>query len=59
MGALVDLDQLKSGLRVRGLIAAGEVTVVAVDPHDDGIFNVVFCGDDGMISDRLAVRRTQ
>jgi hypothetical protein len=54
----VDLDQLKSGFRVRGLVAAGEVTVVAVEPHGDGIFTVVFRGDDGMISDRLAVRRT-
>jgi superfamily II DNA or RNA helicase len=50
---MLELHELKAGLRVRGLVAAGDVTVVAVEPHGDGIVNVVFRGDDGMIADRL------
>lgn len=48
-----ELGQLKPGLRVRGLVAAGDVTVVAVEPHGDGVVNVVYRGDDGQIADRL------
>jgi superfamily II DNA or RNA helicase len=50
---MLELHELKTGLRVRGLVAAGEVTIVAVEPHGDGILNVVFRGDDGHIADRL------
>jgi hypothetical protein len=50
---MLELHELKTGLRVRGLVAAGEVTIVAVEPHGDGIINVVFRGDDGHIADRL------
>jgi superfamily II DNA or RNA helicase len=50
---MLELHELKSGLRVRGLVAAGEVTIVAVEPHGDGVVNVVFRGDDGQIADRL------
>ncbi|MDO8389027.1 MAG: helicase-related protein [Actinomycetota bacterium] len=49
----VELSELKAGLRLRGLVAAGEVTVVAVEPHGDGIANVVYRADDGQIGDRL------
>ena len=48
-----ELGQLKPGLRVAGLVAAGDVTVVAVEPHGDGVVNVVFRADDGQIADRL------
>ena len=50
---MLELHELKSGVRVRGLVAAGEVTVVAVEPHGDGVANVVYRGDDGQIADRL------
>jgi len=50
---MLELHDLKSGLRVRGLVAAGEVTIVAVEPHGDGVANVVYRGDDGQIGDRL------
>ncbi|MGD9793991.1 MAG: helicase-related protein, partial [Acidimicrobiia bacterium] len=33
--------------------AAGDVTIVAVEPHGDAILNVVYRGDDGKIADRL------
>jgi len=49
----MELVQLKAGLRVRGLVAAGDVTIVAVEPHGDGVANVVFRSDDGHIADRL------
>ena len=48
-----ELNELKTGSRVRGLVAAADVTIVAVEPHGDGIVNVVYRGDDGSISDRL------
>jgi len=47
------MHELKAGLRVRGLVAAGDVTIVAVEPHGDAILNVVYRGDDGHIADRL------
>ncbi len=50
---MLELHELKAGLRVRGLVAAGDVTVVAVEPHGDGIINIVFRAGDGMINDRL------
>jgi len=50
---MVELHELKAGLRVRGLVAAGDVTVVAVEPHGDGIVNVVYRSDEGQIGDRL------
>jgi superfamily II DNA or RNA helicase len=50
---MMELHELKSGLRVRGLVAAGEVTIVAVEPHGDGVANVVFRSDEGQIADRL------
>jgi len=50
---MLELYELKTGLRVRGLVAAGDVTIVAVEPHGDGIVNVVFRADDGSIGDRL------
>lgn len=30
---MLELHELKTGLRVRGLVAAGEVTIVAVEPE--------------------------
>ncbi len=53
---MLELHELKTGLRVRGLVAAGDVTIVAVEPHGDGIVNVVFRGDDGQIADRLLTK---
>ena len=50
---MLELHELKTGLRVSGLVAAGEVTIVAVEPYGDGILNVVFRGDDGHVADRL------
>lgn len=50
---MTELNDLKTGSRVRGLVAAADVTVIAVEPHGDGIVNVVYRGDDGQISDRL------
>jgi hypothetical protein len=50
---MLELHELKAGLRLRGLVAAGDVTIVAVEPHGGGIVNVVYRGDDGHISDRL------
>lgn len=47
------MHELKSGQRVRGLVAAGDVTIVAVEPHGDAVLNVVYRGDDGHIADRL------
>ena len=49
----IDRLELKSGTRVRGLVAAGDVTVVAVEPHGDAVLNVVYRTDDGQIFDRL------
>ena len=49
----MELAELKSGLRLRGLVAAGDVTIVAVEPHGESILNVVYRGDDGQIADRL------
>jgi superfamily II DNA or RNA helicase len=50
---VLELYELKAGLRVRGLIVAGDVTIVAVEPHGDGIVNIVYRSDDGHIGDRL------
>lgn len=50
---MVDLHELKAGQRVRGLVAAGDVVIVAVEPHGDAVLNVVYRGDDGHIADRL------
>jgi superfamily II DNA or RNA helicase len=50
---MTQLYELKAGLRVRGLVAAGDVTVVTVEPHGEGIVNVVYRSDDGHIGDRL------
>jgi superfamily II DNA or RNA helicase len=49
----LELHELKVGLRVRGLVAAGDVTIVAVESHGEGIVNVVYRADDGQIADRL------
>lgn len=50
---MMELRELKSGLRVRGLVAAGEVTVIAVEPHGENVANVAFRSDDGQVGDRL------
>lgn len=49
----IELGELKAGLRVRGLVAAGDVTVVAIETHGNGIANVVYRNDEGHIADRL------
>ena len=50
---MIGLHELRPGLRVRGLVSAGEVTIVAIESHGDGIVNVVFRGDDGNIAECL------
>jgi SNF2 family DNA or RNA helicase len=50
---MADLGELKAGLRVRGLVAGGDVTIVAVEQHGPEIVNVVYRDDGGSISDRL------
>lgn len=50
---MLKLQELKAGARVRGLVAAGDVTIVAVEAHGDGIVNVVYRDDGGAIGDRL------
>ena len=50
---MTELNDLKTGSRVRGLVAAADVTIIAVEPHGDGIVNVVYRADDGQIADRL------
>jgi hypothetical protein len=49
----MDPHDLKPGARVRGLVAAADVTIIAVEPHGDGLVNVFYRGDDGQISGRL------
>lgn len=49
----IETHEVEVGLRVRGLVAGREVTVVAVEPHGDLVVNVVYRGDDGHIADRL------
>ena len=49
----IDRDNLTAGTRLRGLIAAGDVTVIAVEPHGETVLNVVYRSDDGQIGDRL------
>ena len=46
-------DDLTAGTRVRGLVAAGDVTLVAVDSHGENVLNIVYRADDGQIGDRL------
>jgi superfamily II DNA or RNA helicase len=50
---VLELHEFKPGLRLSGLVAAGPVTIIAVEPHGEGIVNVVFRLDDGQIADRL------
>lgn len=49
----LDFSDLQRGLRVRGLVATHDVTIIAVEPHGDTVANVVFRNDDGQIGDRL------
>ena len=48
-----ELHELKSGLRVRGLVATGDVTIIVVEEHGSDMVNVVYRDDSGQISDRL------
>jgi superfamily II DNA or RNA helicase len=50
---MLELHELKAGLRIRGLASSGDVTVVAVESHGEGIANVIYRDDDGHIGDRL------
>jgi superfamily II DNA or RNA helicase len=49
----IDSDELTAGVRVRGLIAAADVTVIAVEPHGDSVINVLYRSDDGHVGERL------
>jgi len=53
----LELEQLKAGLRVRGLMASGDVSIVAVEQHGDDIANVVLRGDGGEIAERLVTAK--
>ena len=44
---MLELHELKTGLRVRGLVAAGDMTIVAVEAYGDGIVNVVYRSNEG------------
>ncbi len=46
-------DELKIGLRVRGLVAGADVSIVAVEDHGPDTFNIVFRDDSGRVADRL------
>ena len=48
-----ELHEIKPGQRVRGLIAASDVTIIALEQHGDDIANVIYRADDGQIFDRL------
>jgi hypothetical protein len=37
-----ELHELKSGLRVRGLVSDGGVTIVAVEQHGSDVANVIY-----------------
>ena len=54
---MLELHELKTGLRVRGLVAAGDVTIVAVEPHGDGIVNVASSGSTTVRSPTASDRR--
>lgn len=45
----IDRDNLTAGTRVRGLVAAGDVTIVAVEPHGSTVLNVVYRFADGPV----------
>ena len=47
------ISDLRPGLRLRNLQAGSEVTLVAVETHGEGIANIVYRSDDGIIADRL------
>jgi SNF2 family DNA or RNA helicase len=49
----LDKSDLKAGTRVSGLVAVGDVAIIAVEPHGDSVLNVVYRTDDGHIGDRL------
>ena len=49
----VRIEDLKSGVRVRHLSAAGDVTIVAVEGGGDSIANVIYRAPDGGIDQRL------
>ena len=49
---MVELHELKPGLRVRGLVAAAEVTIIAAEPNGE-VVNVAYEADDGNLGRRL------
>jgi len=53
---MLELHELKPGLRVKGLVAAGEVTIVALEDHGDEIVNIVYKDDENRLADRLLTR---
>jgi hypothetical protein len=52
-GQLQGFEELKSGLRVRGLVAGLDVNLIAVEFHGDGMANVVYRNDAGAVAERL------
>ncbi len=49
----LQLSDLKAGIRLRGLVAGHDVSLIAVESHGPDIVNVVYRSDDGAIADRL------
>ncbi len=53
---VLDFEDLKAGVRVRGLLAGADVDVIAVESSGPDIANVIFRNDAGQIVDRLVSR---
>jgi len=51
--SVMKITDLKSGLRLRNLLAGSDVVLIAAEAHGKGIANVVYRSDDGTIADRL------
>ena len=51
-----EVHETKTGQRLRGLVAGGDMTVAAAEARGDSIANVVFRDDSGQNSDRLLAK---
>ncbi len=54
---MLEFSDLTPGVRVRGLLAGSDVTIVAVPEHNGEIANIVFSDDAGNYSARLVTRK--
>ena len=53
---MLEFEDLKSGVRVRGLLAGVDVDIIAVETAGPDMANVVFRNDAGQLVDRLVSR---